>query len=89
MSAFLLISALIGTTLIIVRSTLFRPLQRWYPPLFECSQCTGMWVGMVASARIPLGHGHILDALIVGAATSFLAMAADALFLKLLGAPEE
>lgn len=82
--------ALVGTTLIIVRGTLFGRLQHWYPPLFACSQCTGMWVGMAAGASVvPLGHGRILDAMIVGAATSFLSMMADAIFVKLLDEPDD
>jgi hypothetical protein len=91
MTALLLTSALIGATLILVRGTVFRPLQRLYPPLFECSQCTGTWVGMVAGASgvVSVGHGRILDAVIVGCATSFLSMAADAMLMHLLGDPHE
>ena len=87
----LLIASLIGTTLIIVRSTLFKPIQRLWPPLFQCSQCVGMWVGASASAYgiIQVGQGRLLDALIVGAATSFLSLLADAVLLKLLGDPNE
>lgn len=84
------IAALIGTTLIIVRGTIFRPLQRRWPALFQCSQCTGMWVGMAAGASgvVDAGHARAVDALVVGAATSFLSMTADAVLLKLLGDPE-
>ena len=91
MNGFFLAFALIGTTLIIVRGTIFRRLQRWYPPLFACSQCAGMWVGAVlgASGIVSMGYGRIVDALLVGAATSFLSMAADAVLLKLLGDPSE
>ena len=89
MTDLLHIVALIGATLIVVRGTLFRPIQRRWPALFECSQCTGMWVGMAAGASgvAVVGHGRVVDALIVGAATSFLSMAADAVLLKLLGDP--
>lgn len=85
-----LLSALIGATLIISSSTLFRPLQRFYSPLFKCSQCVGMWVGMVAggSGVVSLEHGRILDAFIVGAATSFLSTLADGILTNLLGESE-
>jgi hypothetical protein len=86
MNGFLLVSALIGTTLVVARSTIFQPIRRLWPALFQCAQCVGMWVGVAAGASgiVGIGHGRVLDALIVGTATSFLAMAADAVFLKLL-----
>lgn len=73
------------------RGTVFRWLQRLWPPLFQCSQCVGTWVGIVAgtSGVVQVGHGRLVDAVLVGAATSFLSMAADAVFLKLLGDPHE
>jgi len=88
---FLLLSALIGATLILVRGTIFRPLQRLYPPLFGCSQCTGTWVGIAAGAAglVTTGHGRVVDALVVGCATSFLSMAADGVLLFLLGDPKD
>jgi len=91
MSGFLLISALVGATLLVVRSTLFDPIRRIWPALLRCSQCFGTWVGIAASASgvVPVGHGRILDALIVGAATSFLSLLADAVLLYLLGDPSE
>ncbi len=81
--------ALIGFTLILVRGTIFQPLQTRWPALFGCSQCTGTWVGIAAGASglVTVGHGRVLDAVIVGSATSFLAMAADAVLLRLLGDP--
>ena len=81
--------ALIGFTLILVRGTIFQPLQTRWPALFGCSQCTGTWVGIAAGAGglVTVGHGRVLDAVIVGSATSFLAMAADAVLLRLLGDP--
>ncbi len=86
----LLLLALIGTTLIVVRSTLFRPVQRLWPSLFHCSQCFGAWVGIAAGAKglITTGHGHLMDMAIVGAATSFLSLLSDAVLLKLLGDPQ-
>lgn len=91
MQGLLLVSALIGTTLLVARSTIFRPLQRLWPALFRCCQCVGVWVGVSAgsSGIVTTGHGWLLDAIIVGAATSFLSMLADAILLKLLGDPGE
>ncbi len=91
MNAVLLLSALIGATLIIVRGTILRRVRAVWPALFECSQCTGMWVGIVAGASgiVSVGQGRVVDAVVVGAATSFLAMVADAVLLKLLGDPSE
>jgi hypothetical protein len=82
--------ALVGTTLIVVRGTVFKPLQRLWPALFRCSQCAGTWVGAAAGAFgvVVVGHDRVLDAVIVGAATSFLSLLADAVLLKLLGSPE-
>lgn len=90
MNPILHVAALIGATLIVVRGTIFRPIQRLWPALFQCSQCTGMWVGAAAGASgiVALGHGRAVDALVVGASTSFLSMVADAALLKLLGDPE-
>lgn len=91
--------ALVGLTLILVRGTIFRALQRLYPPLFRCSQCVGMWVGLAAGAigiapldRWSIGSAvseRVFDAVLVGAATSILSLAADAVLLKLLGDPSE
>ena len=83
--------ALVGLTLILVRGTIFGPLQRFYPPLFRCAQCVGTWVGIVAGVNgiAPLGYGRLLDAALVGAATSVLALATDAVLLKLLGDPSD
>jgi hypothetical protein len=82
--------ALVGLTLIIVRGTIFRPIRRIWPALLECSQCTGMWVGMAAGAMgLPQeGGGCVTSAIIVGAATSLSSMLTDAVLLKLLGEPE-
>ena len=91
MTSLLLLSALVGATQIVVRSTLFRPLQQFYPPLFRCCQCAGFWIGVAAGATglVSVGRGHMIDAVVVGSATSFLALAADGVLLKLLGDPEE
>ena len=81
--------ALIGLTLLLVRGTIFRPLQRRWPALFQCSQCVGMWVGLAvgASGIASMGRGRVVDAILVGAATSVLSLGADAVLLKLLGDP--
>jgi hypothetical protein len=87
----LLLSALIGATLIVTRSTIFAPVRRLYPPLLSCSQCAGTWVGALAGGTgvVSVGRGPLIDAIVVGAATSFLALAADAAFVHVLGDPED
>jgi len=91
MNSVLLLSALIGATLIIVRGTICRPIRRIWPSLLRCSQCTGMWVGAMAgvSGIVSVGQGHVVDTIVVGAATSFLALLADAILIQLLGDPGE
>jgi hypothetical protein len=91
MTALLHLAALVGATLIVVRGAIFGPLQRLYPPLFRCCQCAGFWVGALAggAAIVPVGHGRVIDAVVVGAATSFLALLVDAWFLQLLGNPDD
>ncbi len=83
--------ALIGLTLIIVRGTIFGPLQRPWPTFFRCGQCVGMWVGMGAGASgiVTAGHGRVLDAIIVGGTTSILSLLTAAVLLKLEEDPEE
>ena len=83
--------ALIGVTLILVRGTIFARFQALYPPLTRCAQCTGFWVGAAAgmAQTVSMGQGRLIDAILVGAANSFLALAAEGLLLKLLGDPEE
>jgi hypothetical protein len=87
----LILFALVGATLLVVRGTIFAPVRRFWPGLLGCSQCTGTWVGFAAGASglATVGRGWVVDAAVVGAATSFLAMAADAIMLRLLGDPEE
>lgn len=81
----------IGATLIVVRGTVFQRLRKLYPPLLECSQCTGFWVGVAVGGAglVSVGRGRIVDALVAGCATSFLSLVADAMLLKLLGDPHE
>lgn len=84
----MILIALVGATLLLVRSTIFAPLRRLWPALLGCAQCTGFWVGVGASWLAPTGHAWSLNAVIVGAATSFLALLADAVLLHLLGDPQ-
>jgi hypothetical protein len=89
MNTLLLLCALVGTTLIIVRGSILEPVRKIWPPLFGCAQCAGTWVGITAGASgiVSAGHGRLIDAVIVGAATSFLSLLADAVLLHLLGKP--
>jgi hypothetical protein len=49
-----------------------------------------MWVGMIAGASgvVISVRGIVLNAIVVGAATSFMSMLSDAVLLRLLGDPE-
>ena len=91
MNTILLLSALIGATLIVVRGTILRRVRTVWPALFGCCQCTGTWIGIVAGSTgiVSVGQGRVVDAIVVGAATSFLALMADAVLMKLLGDPGE
>lgn len=86
----LLLLSLVGTTLIVVRGTIFGRVRRLWPALFMCAQCTGAWVGAAAGASglVTTGHGRVLDAAVVGTATSFLSLLAEAVLLHLLGDPQ-
>lgn len=81
--------ALVGVTLLITDSVIFRPIRKIWPALLKCSQCTGMWVGAAAGASgiVTAGHGRALDALIVGASASFSSYIADAVLTRLIGEP--
>lgn len=91
MDRILVLCALVGTTLIVVRGTIFGWLQKRWPKFFRCSQCVGMWVGLAAGAYglESVGAGRLIDAFIVGATTSVLSLLTDAVLLGLLGAPED
>jgi len=91
MNGFLLISALVGTTLLLVHGTIFAGLRRIWPALFRCPQCIGTWIGAGAGASglVVTGHGRILDAAVVGTATSFLSLLAYAVLVRLLGDPND
>jgi hypothetical protein len=83
--------ALVGLTLLFVRGTIFRPLQRRWPAFLQCSQCVGTWVGFAAGASgvAVIAPNRAINTLLVGAATSVLSLGADAVLLKLLGDPGE
>lgn len=83
--------ALVGTTLIVVDSTLFRPIQKLWPALLKCAQCAGFWIGAAggASGLLDVGHGRVVNAFIVGTGTSFLSLLAYAVLVNLLGEPKE
>ena len=83
MTETLLTLALIGATLIVTRSTIFRPLQKLWPLFFRCPQCIGFWVGVAAGGfqRRLSGNGKPLDAFVVGCATSLLSMFTNALLI--------
>lgn len=85
------IAGLIGATLIITSSTLFSPIRRLWPALLACPQCVGLWIGAAAgsSGIVYAGHGALIDAVVVGSATSFLAQLADALLTRWLGPTED
>lgn len=87
----LILLALIGTTLIIVRGAIFRPVRRIWPTLFGCSMCIGFWVGagVGLSGLMTTGYGRVMDAMIVGTAGSVLSLSTDAILLRLLGDPGE
>ena len=78
--------ALIGATLIVTDSVIFRPIRR-LAPMLKCSQCVGFWIGAAAGAigLVSLSHGHVLDSILVGCATSFLAQFFGAVLMNLLG----
>lgn len=82
---------LVGATLALVRSPLFAPVRRFYPPLLGCAQCSGFWVGAAAGAvgLVSVGRGPVVGALAAGFATSLLSLLADAVLLNLLGDPNE
>jgi hypothetical protein len=91
MQEFLLVAALIGATHIVARSSLFAWLQRFYPPLFKCVQCTGFWIGAAAggSGLAMVGYGHAIDAIIAGSATSILALTVEGFLVLSLGSLKE
>lgn len=90
MNSLLVLFALVGTTLIVVDSTLFKRIRKLWPALLGCAQCVGFWVGAVAGATrlLDAGHGRVLDAFIAGTGTSFLSLLVYAVLVNLLGPVE-
>lgn len=90
MNAALALLAAVGATLIVVCSTICRPLQRLWPALFACAQCTGFWVGFFVglSELAATGCGRIVDAIFFGSATSGLSLLVYGVLLNLLGEPD-
>lgn len=91
MRDFLLLSALIGATLIVVRGTIFRRMRAVWPAFLACSQCVGFWVGVGAGATsiVSLGYGRWFDTALMGCAVSALAMVTDIVLLKIADGPAE
>lgn len=87
------ILGLVGSTIIVVRGAIFNWLRKgWGAYYFGCSMCLGFAVGAVGSAVIAHGaHGYdnIVNFVLDGASVSLLALAADAILLKLLGDPTD
>lgn len=79
-------AALVGITLILARGTIFAPMRKLWPELFECSQCVGAWVGFAAgvSGVASMGHGFVIDTILCGGLVSVSAMSIDALLMNLL-----
>lgn len=86
LTTILVLSALVGATLIVVRGTIFAKIRLIWPDLFGCAQCFGTWVGIAAGASgvVSTGHGRVLDAIIVGCATSILSLLTQAVLIRLL-----
>lgn len=86
MTTCLLLAAVIGATLIMVRSTVMARVRNIWPEMLGCAQCIGFWIGVTAGALglVVAGHGRIVDAIIVGCANSFLSLLANAVLIRLL-----
>jgi hypothetical protein len=87
-----LLAALIGATLIVVRGTILSRLRKVWPQFFECSQCVGFWIGALAGGTSIVGsfeRGWWFDALALGCAVSVVSMGTDIVLLKLADGPGE
>lgn len=75
------LGGLIGTTLIVVRGTLFAPLRKRLGML-QCAQCLGWWVGLVGGLALNRFMRPPIDwietGVLIGGMVSGLAFAADA-----------
>lgn len=86
MSALIRVLALIGATLIVTQSAIFRPIRRRLSVL-KCNQCVGFWVGVIGGTCgfVSADSGRILDAMFVGCAASLLSHLAGGATIALLG----
>jgi|WetSurMetagenome_2_1015567.scaffolds.fasta_scaffold331850_2 hypothetical protein len=87
MRDFLMVTALIGATLIVTQSVLFRPIRRLWPSLLKCGQCVGTWIGVSAGffGLLRAVDNIFLNALIVGASNSVLVMLVDGVLCLMFG----
>lgn len=83
---------LVGLTIILVWSTLFRWLQNLWRPLFACPMCLGFWVGLVGSVLLRGGRpypDHLAQSLgshfLVGCVVSYLAFASYLVLVRVDG----
>jgi len=78
--------ALIGATLIVTQSTIFRSVRRRLSVL-KCNQCVGFWIGVIGGACniVSADSGRILDAMFVGCAVSLMSHLAGGVTVALLG----
>ena len=94
MNHLLLLAALVGATLIVVRGTIFSRVRAIWPALLACSQCVGFWVGVAGShlrdgSLVSLSRGWWIDAIVMGCAVSVISMATDIVLLKIADGPAE
>jgi len=87
MRDFLTVTALIGATLIVTQSVIFRPIRRLWPSLLKCGQCVGTWIGASAGlfGLLRAVDNIFLNALIVGASNSVLVMLVDGVLCLMFG----
>jgi len=86
-NAFVTFMALVGATILVTQARIVAPLRRLAPKFFGCAQCVGTWIGFAGggSGLLPLGHGRVIDAILVGFATSVLSLLVAGVLLILLG----
>ena len=85
----LVVIALVGLTLLVTGSAILAPVRRLWPKPLSCAQCVGTWVGAAAGATgvLPFGYGRLPDAILAGAALSYIALFAHAVLIYFLGEP--
>ena len=80
-----LIVALVGVTIILVRGTIFAPLQRRFE-LFHCALCAGFWVGALGGLMTSRGEWFdVVKFFLDGGTVAVAALTIDAIHAKLLG----